>query len=434
VSAGVGDPATEDTLARLRRVYSFLNMTNGVIARIKEPGPLFNEACRIAVEVGGFRMAWIGLVDEEVVRILPVAHYGYEDGYLEKIFISSDQRDSEGRGPTGTAARTGAINICRDFATDPRMSPWREEALKRGYRSSGAFPLRIDDRTVGALTLYASEKDFFSEEEITLFKTLSDNISFAIGAMEKEKELREYREHLEDLVDERTRHLQFLNAELEAFSYSVSHDLRNPLSVIDGFSHMLLEDYGDLLDDEGRRSFEPIFNSVSRMYEIIEGLMRLAKVGKQELQTSVVDIGRLVDSLVEEMRPAEVERHVDFVIGKLPKAACDPALMRQVFANLLSNALKFTRERDGAVIEVLGEQYDSEVIFIVKDNGVGFDQDQEGRLFAVFQRLHPKKRFEGTGVGLALVQRIIQRHGGQVQATGVPEQGATFIITLPAPE
>jgi len=424
----------EDALARLRRVYSFLNMTNGAIARIKVPGPLFDEACRIAVEVGGFRMAWIGLVDEEGVRIVPAAHYGYEEGYLEKIFISSDQRDSEGRGPTGTAARTGAINICRDFATDPRMSPWREEALKRGYRSSGAFPLRIGDRTVGALTLYSSEKDFFSEEEITLFKTLSENISLAIDAMEKEKELREYREHLEDLVDERTRHLQFLNTELEAFSYSVSHDLRNPLSVIDGFSHMLLEDYGDLLDDEGRRSFEPIFNSVNRIHEIIEGLMRLAKVGKQEIQTSLVDIGQLVGLLVDEMRPAEDERHVDFIVGKLPKADCDPALMRQVFVNLLSNALKFTRERDGAVIEVLGEQHDSEVIFTVKDNGVGFDQDHEERLFAVFQRLHPKKRFEGTGVGLALVRRIIQRHGGQVRATGVPGQGATFIITLPASE
>jgi hypothetical protein len=145
-AAKVDEAKYQGALARLKRVYSFLNMTNEAIARIKQPTPLFDEACRIAVEVGGFRMAWIGLVDPESGQIKPVSSRGFEEGYLDRVFISVDRHDRKGRGPTGIAARTGEVNICRDFAMDPRMAPWRQEALKRGYRSSGAFPLRIGER------------------------------------------------------------------------------------------------------------------------------------------------------------------------------------------------------------------------------------------------------------------------------------------------
>jgi len=197
VDHGNRDLDQQDALARLRRVYSFLNSTNEAIVRIKQPEPLFDEACRIAVEVGGFRMAWIGLVDSETGQVRPVTHRGFEEGYLQKIFVSARGSDSRGRGPTGTAVREGSVNICNDFEADPRMGPWREEALKRGYKSSGAFPLQIGDRVVGALTMYAPEKYWFSSEEVELFKSLTENISLAVGAMEQEAELRDYRDHLE---------------------------------------------------------------------------------------------------------------------------------------------------------------------------------------------------------------------------------------------
>jgi PAS domain S-box-containing protein len=554
----VGDAAeAADALARLRRVYSFLNMTNEAIARIKEPMRLFDEACRIAVEVGGFRMAWIGLVDEDTGQIRPVVHRGLEDGYLERIFVSADGSDREGRGPTGTAARTGTINICKDFETDPRMTPWRAEALRRGYLSSGAFPLRIGDRVVGALTLYAAEKDFFSDEEVGLFSSLAEDISHAIDAMEKEelrklveeelalkaamldaatdsifvvdrngdfiyaneaswktrgysreqfmklnlmdlatpeyallvderlagagktggvfesahvrkdgsvmevevhlrrvdahsrsvflsvarditerkkaeRELGDYREHLEELVDERTRHLQLLNDELESFSYSVSHDLRSPLRAIDGFSHMLLEDVGAGLTEDDRKSFDYIFSSVRRMDAIIEGLLGLARVGRSEMRTSFQEMNGLVESVVDEVMPGASERSVEILIGDLPDASCDMVLMQQVVANLLSNALKFTRNADNALIEIQGEVRDGENVYLIRDNGTGFDPAHADRLFGVFQRLHDVEEYEGTGVGLALVRRIVLRHGGRVWAESAPGEGATFFFSLPA--
>ena len=421
----------QDALSRLRRVYSFLNRTNEAIVRIKEPEPLFDEACRIAVEVGGFRMAWIGLLDPETGQVRPVAHDGFEDGYLDKIFVSASGSDSRGRGPTGTAVREGTVNICNDFATDPRMGPWREEALLRGYRSSGAFPLRIGDRAIGALTMYAPEKYWFSNEEVELFKSLAENISLAVGGIEQEAELRDYREHLEDLVDARTRHLQYLNDELESFTYSVSHDLRSPLRAIDGFSHMLLDDFGDALDDAGRESFDFIFSSVRRMDATIDGLLRLARAGRQEIEVSRVSMAELVASVLEELRPFREGRDVEFLIGELPEADCDPALMRQVFSNLLSNALKFTRGEENAVVEVRAEVRDGATVCLVRDNGAGFDEQHADKLFQVFQRLHSEQQFEGTGVGLALVQKIIVRHGGRIWAEGKPGEGATFYFSLP---
>jgi signal transduction histidine kinase len=427
-----GNEDQQDALERLRRVYSFLNSTHEAIACIKEPEPLFGEACRIAVEAGGFRMAWIGLVDGETGQIRPVAHRGFEDGYLEKISVSANGSDSRGRGPTGIAVREGSISICNDFETDPRMEPWRKEALKRGYKSSGAFPLRSGDRVIGALMLYAPEKYWFASEEVELFKSLAENISLAVGAMEKEAELRDYREHLEDLVEERTRHLQLLNDELESFTYSVSHDLRSPLRAIDGFSHMLLSDLGDALDDAGRESFDFIFSSVRRMDDTIDGLLRLARAGRQEIEVSRVDMAALAGSVLEELRPFREERDVEFLIGELPDADCDPALMRQVLSNLLSNALKFTRGEERAVVEVRAETREGETMYLVRDNGAGFDEKHADRLFKVFQRLHSEQQFEGTGVGLALVDKIIARHGGRVWAEGKPGEGATLYFTLPA--
>jgi signal transduction histidine kinase len=239
------------------------------------------------------------------------------------------------------------------------------------------------------------------------------------------------RDDLEQRVRERTAQLEAANKELEAFSYSVSHDLRAPLRAIDGFSRIILEDYVDRLDDEGKRFLNIIRGNTQKMGELIDDLLVFSRLGRQEVRASDIDMGKLAMAASEEIKLAVPERKVQFTIKTLSPAQGDKAMIRQVIANLLSNAVKFTRPKENAIIEVGGSKEGDETVYYVKDNGVGFDMQYAHKLFGVFQRLHSAEEFEGTGVGLAIVQRIIHRHGGRVWAVGKVDEGATFYFTLP---
>lgn len=236
---------------------------------------------------------------------------------------------------------------------------------------------------------------------------------------------------LEQRVVERTAQLEAANKELEAFSYSVSHDLRAPLRAIDGFSRVVLEDYIDKLDDEGKRYLNIIGSNTKKMGQLIDDLLVFSRLGRQELRASGIDMGKLAKAVSEELKLAAPERKLEFTINTLIPAQGDQAMIRQVFFNLLSNAVKFTRPKERAVIEVDGRSEGNENVYTVKDNGVGFDMQYVNKLFGVFQRLHSSEEFEGTGVGLAIVQRIIHRHGGRVWAGGKVGEGATFYFSLP---
>jgi len=224
------------------------------------------------------------------------------------------------------------------------------------------------------------------------------------------------------------------NKELEAFSYSVSHDLRAPLRAIDGFSNILLKKHADKLDDEGKRMLNIIQINTQKMGELIENLLTLSRLGRKEMALSDIDMCELAKDVYEELRTTVTERVLQFNIKKLPAAIGDIKLIRQVFVNLLANAIKFTRSREITDIEVRGWSEKNENIYYVKDNGVGFDMQYSDQLFGVFQRLHNEKEFEGTGIGLAIIQRIIHRHGGRVWAEGKVDEGAIFYFTLPIKE
>jgi PAS domain S-box-containing protein len=224
------------------------------------------------------------------------------------------------------------------------------------------------------------------------------------------------------------------NKELEAFSYSVSHDLRAPLRAIDGFSNILLKKHTDKLDDEGKRMLNIIRINTQKMGDLIENLLTLSRLGRKEMALSDIDMCGLAKDVYEELKATIPERELQFNIMTLPAAIGDIKLIRQVFVNLLSNAIKFTRSREIAVIEVKGWSEKNENIYYVKDNGVGFDMQYSDQLFGVFQRLHSEKEFEGTGIGLAIIQRIIHRHGGRVWAEGNIDRGAIFYFTLPIKE
>jgi len=245
-----------------------------------------------------------------------------------------------------------------------------------------------------------------------------------------QEEIRRLNADLERRVAERTAELEVANRELEAFSYSVSHDLRAPLRTIDGYTRILLEDYGPRLDEEGRRICSVIRGGARTMGKLIDDLLSLSRVGRVSMQKTPVDMEGMARSLFFEISTEKERERIDFRINPLPRAWGDPSLLRQVWANLLSNAVKFSSGKDLAVIEVTGEDREEETVYTVCDNGAGFDMAYSDKLFGVFQRLHRASEFEGTGVGLAIVQRIVARHGGRVWAESEVGKGATFHFSI----
>ena len=237
---------------------------------------------------------------------------------------------------------------------------------------------------------------------------------------------------LEQRVQERTALLETANQELEAFSYSISHDLRAPLRAIQGFAHILQEDFAPSLDSEMVRLLNIISSEARRMGQLIDALLHFSQLNRLPLKQEIVSSKELVNQALAQLQAAQAGRTIKISVGELPETVGDRALLLQVWVNLLSNALKYTSPRSVPEIWIGARQEGGEVIYFVKDNGVGFDMKYADKLFGVFQRLHTSDEFEGNGVGLSLIQRIIHRHGGRVWAESVVTQGATFFFTLPA--
>ncbi len=300
------------------------------------------------------------------------------------------------------------------------------EAVRRGADFNSEYRIRRSD---GAYRWFESRAVPLLDDSGAITRWFGSNIDIH-DARAMSDELRRLNAGLEQRVEQRTSELAAANHELEAFSYSVSHDLRAPLRTIDGFSEAVMEDYGRDLPDEARRFLQLIREGSQRMAALIEDLLTFSRLSRQPLRRERVHTQRLVNQALEELRPEIGDRRVDLDIGVLPPVEADPRLTRQVWLNLLSNALKYTRPVGHARITVTSRMANGERIFQVADNGTGFDMTYAGKLFGVFQRLHNDAAFEGTGVGLAIVQRIVHRHGGRVWATAAVNEGATFSFTL----
>ena len=261
-------------------------------------------------------------------------------------------------------------------------------------------------------------------------KVIQCNVRDVSARRKAEETVRQLNAELEERVIQRTAELEAANKELEAFSYSVSHDLRAPLRAVDGFSQAVLDDYGPQLPEEGRRHLQIIRTGAQRMGALIDDLLAFARLGRQELSKRPVDTEQLVRGVLNELGSPWPDRQVEIRLGTLPVCSGDPALLKQLWLNLLGNALKYTRKQEKAVVEIGATATIDGETYFVRDNGTGFDMRYADKLFGVFQRLHRAEDYEGTGVGLAIVQRIVHRHGGRVWAEAAVDRGATFYFTL----
>jgi len=233
-----------------------------------------------------------------------------------------------------------------------------------------------------------------------------------------------------DELEKRTAQLVAANDELEAFSYSVSHDLRAPLRHIYGDAGMLIKEHGDQLAPEAQLRLKRIQEGTQKMDGMIDDLLNLARLDRQSTDLRMTSLNSLVENVLQDLESETTDRKIEWRVGSLPSVNCDPGLMQQVFANLLSNAVKYTRRREQAVIEIDQSTINGQLVFFVRDNGAGFDSKYSDKLFGAFQRLHTEQEFEGTGVGLATVQRIVRKHGGRIWAEAETNKGATFYFSL----
>jgi light-regulated signal transduction histidine kinase (bacteriophytochrome) len=292
------------------------------------------------------------------------------------------------------------------------------EGLASGKKSTGRdIPVKRKDGSV-----------FFAD--VTAYPITLSAKTYLVGSF---RDITERKRAEEELI-RRTALLEEANRELESFSYSVSHDLRAPLRAIDGFARMLLKKHGHEFDEDSLRKFNIIRSSSQQMGQLIDDLLEFSRLGRKHMSVTALDMEAIAREVWKELQAGNPERNMSLAINGLPAAYGDKALIKQVYANLLANAVKFTRHRDRASIETGSFQERNERVYYVKDNGVGFDMAYRDKLFQIFQRLHKTEEFEGTGIGLANVQRIINKHGGRVWAEGKPDQGATFYFTLSGKE
>lgn len=467
-----------DELKKKVKELTAIHEASRLLQKIRTAEELAEEIIRVLESVLKYENSAILLIDERANTLNPfaVSDQGKGDKYIEKEKTHIESFDlTIGKGITGWVAQHGISQRIDDVTKDKRYFEVRND-----IKSELCVPLKLGDKTIGVINIETSNPAAYTESDQVILETISASIAIALentrllknlqNEIEQHKqtetELLKLKNKLEIAVTERTkelnekvikldrsqkamlymvedlnktaaelkeqrRRLEFSNKELEAFTYSVSHDLRAPLRAINGFAKFIMEDYKNKLDDEGKRYINTIMENATKMDKLISDLLNLSRVSRAGIQKTKVDMKATALSMYQEVASNEEKKAFELSIDKLPEVYCDSNLIKQVWQNLLSNALKYSTKSKNKKIEIGAKEDNNEITFFVKDYGAGFNPEYKKKLFGVFQRLHREDEFKGTGVGLAIVQRIVHRHGGKVWADGALNQGATFYFSLP---
>jgi signal transduction histidine kinase/FixJ family two-component response regulator len=389
-----------------------------------------------------------GLVHREVVDRTVAAAGRHSDVSAVYLLVPRDDgRALHVAGKTGPGAE-GLESTA--LALDDSAKRWVEQARNElatpdgradrqvlfahpfGSRIGVALPIVASGKFFGVLGFSSSRSQRISPGQLKALDILARTAATAFETAALVTQLRRMNEELELRVRERTRDLEIANKDLESFSYSVSHDLREPLRAIEGFCEMFRAEFAESVPEPGRRILQRVWEGASRMTRLINDLLHFSRFGREPLRCVRVPLRAHVLQIVARLREPLGGRPLTVEVGELPDCFADPALLEQVLINLLSNAFKFTAQREAARVEVGALRQGTDIVYYVRDNGVGFDMRFADRLFGVFQRLHPPEAFEGTGIGLSIVQRIITRHGGRVWADSRLDEGTTLYFSLPA--
>ena len=366
----------------------------------------------------GVAVSWFD--DPGIVAVQPIA---LQDNQVGSVRIRSDLRLLRSR--ISKYALIVATVLCGSLLAAFGISRVAQRSIATPMTDLARFTERVTRERDYSIRLPASGDSLEASMLINAFNDMLAEIEF------RDASLRASRDDLERRVDQRTAELTAVNQELEAFSYSVSHDLRAPLRHVSGFVALLRSHAGPTLDEQSQRYLTTIGDASTRMGQLIDDLLAFSRVSRTALVKAPVDLNAVTHEAQSEVAAQAVDREIAWTIHPLPRAQADRALLRLALVNLLSNAVKYTRTRTRACIEVGARSEPGETVVFVADNGVGFDMAYAHKLFGVFQRLHRLEEFDGTGIGLANVRRIIQRHGGRVWAEGAIDRGATFCFSLP---